>query len=161
LLLNAERLYSNILTIFHIIYKICIGRLTHVEDVMRGNPTSAERRFEEEFLKRLREFAKQPGGQRRMLTMLAEALQGELTVHPSHRNGQEAPHSVAIENMMRAIVAILDPDFFEIAVNGGQYVSTNLRYVGMLARELEEEVQSFARAEARHAARISALVSSR
>jgi hypothetical protein len=95
-----------------------------------------------------------------MLVMLAEALQSELTVHPSYRNGQRAPHHRAIENMMRAIIAILDPDFFAQAINGGQYVSTNLRYVGWLARELEKEVPSFADAEANHKTRISQLVSS-
>lgn len=123
---------------------------------MNSDPRAAENDFSRELSERIEVLAKN-GRQGQVLALLARAIQEELTVHPSHRNGQQVPHYSPIENMMRAIAAILDPEFFERAHDGGGYVSTNLRYVGWLAQELEERVPSFASAEALHDVPLSAI----
>ena len=115
--------------------------------------TGAELAFSARLRKDI-EILAQNGRQRRVIVILAEAIQQELTTDPSCRGGQRVPHYWPIENMMRAIIMILGRDG---AINPGYYISNNLRFVRELARELELEIPSFAKAEAGRKVRLASL----
>lgn len=89
------------------------------------------------------------GQTRRALCALAEILQSDLTIHPSHRNGEVIPYEDDLEMIMRAVIAVLDG--MEGAADPGSYISAKLRSgVRGLAYGLEKDMPSFREAENRH-----------
>lgn len=110
--------------------------------------------FEAELRARIAELSRD-GERQNILVTLAEVLQQELLVHPSHRQGQEVKYADPLENIMRAIISVLDENGRGSDGLQGDYISNKLRFgIRRLAYMLEEDSPRFTKREAEHDVRL-------
>lgn len=117
-------------------------------------PTKLQTSFETELLSRVKELSRD-GHRQEVLVALAEMLQHELCVHPAHRQGQSVEYAGELEDIMRAIISVLDKNGRGKNGLAGEYISNRLRGgVQSLAWALESDVPSFKAQEATHQIRL-------